>query len=338
MSDLATGRQSAAVEGEFTPDRGLDLLLSGTNLEVHYTRPDAITIAPRHARAKDEPPADPLAKADLSIGELRIRAPDQAGGVAQDYSESVQLDIQSALRKDLKTRSGNYRTVLDLWIDFRAHHSTNRTAPVHGRGGSRCGGHGGASRTDDQSTAACKRFPAGSHCDRCEVTAMNINRAGTQKSATAASGDSGKDDPNAWWSKEVLRLIIAPTVATLLFASGVYWLQLQLHGGTTSREANGIVQVRLLPRPDPVPIPVAPAAQTAMVGQRRRGRSRLRTSVQVRLRICRKAQRLWSFAKPCCATSRATKSIPPAPNACGLAGRSVRFSQLAATVGCSASG
>jgi hypothetical protein len=116
-SDSATGRQSAAVEGEFTPDRALDLLLSGSNLEVHYTRPDAITIAPRHARAKDEPPADPLAKADLSIGELRIRAPDQAGGVAQDYSESVQLDIQSALRKNSKTRSGNYRTVLDLWID-----------------------------------------------------------------------------------------------------------------------------------------------------------------------------------------------------------------------------
>jgi protein TonB len=95
---------------------------------------------------------------------------------------------------------------------------------------------------------------------------MNINRAGTQKSATAASGDPGKDDPTAWSSKEVLRLIIVPAVATLLFASGVYWLQLQLHGGTTSREANGIVQVRLLPRPDPVPIPVAPAAQTAMVG------------------------------------------------------------------------
>jgi periplasmic protein TonB len=95
---------------------------------------------------------------------------------------------------------------------------------------------------------------------------MNGEGAGIQKTAAAASGDPEKDDANAWSSRELLRLIMAPTVATLLFASGVYWLQLQLRSGTTSREANGIVQVRLLPRPDPVPIPVAPAAQTAMVG------------------------------------------------------------------------
>jgi hypothetical protein len=32
-------------------------------------------------------------------------------------ARSVQLDIQSALRRNPKTRSGNYRAVLDLWID-----------------------------------------------------------------------------------------------------------------------------------------------------------------------------------------------------------------------------
>jgi hypothetical protein len=118
-SDSAAGRQSAAVEGEFTRDKALELLLSGTDLEVHYTRPDAITIAPRTVRSKDDPPADPLGKADLSIGELRVRAANRLTDVAplQDYSESVQQDIQSALRKNAKTRFGNYRAVLDLWID-----------------------------------------------------------------------------------------------------------------------------------------------------------------------------------------------------------------------------
>jgi Secretin and TonB N terminus short domain len=110
-SDSAAGRQSVAVEGQFTRNQALELLLSGSNLEVHYTKSDAITIAPRNVGGKDEPPADPLVKADLSIGELRVHAPSQSGG------ESVQLDIQSALRKNPKTRSGNYRAVLDLWID-----------------------------------------------------------------------------------------------------------------------------------------------------------------------------------------------------------------------------
>jgi len=73
------------------------------------------------------------------------------------------------------------------------------------------------------------------------------------------------DDPNAWSSKDLLRLIVAPTVAVLLFVGGVYWIQVQVQTGTTSRAANGVVQVRLLPRPDPIPIPVAPAARTATV-------------------------------------------------------------------------
>jgi hypothetical protein len=111
-SDSAAGRQSVAVEGEFTRNEALKLLLSRTNLEVHYTRSDAITLAPRGVRAKDAPPADPLVKADLSIGELRVRASSQSVGSAplHDYSECVQLDIQTALRKNAKTRSASPRS------------------------------------------------------------------------------------------------------------------------------------------------------------------------------------------------------------------------------------
>jgi hypothetical protein len=117
-SGSAAGLQSVAVEGEYSRDRALELLLSATNLEVRYTKPDAITLAPRNVRGKDEPPADPLVKADLSIGELRVHAPSHSAvAPPQDYNESVQHDIQSALRKNPKTRSGSYRAVVDLWID-----------------------------------------------------------------------------------------------------------------------------------------------------------------------------------------------------------------------------
>jgi periplasmic protein TonB len=80
------------------------------------------------------------------------------------------------------------------------------------------------------------------------------------------SGHSEEDDPNAWSSRDLLLLFVAPTVAALLFVGGVYWIQVHVRTGATSQEANGVVQVRLLPRPDPIPIPVAPVARTAMVG------------------------------------------------------------------------
>ncbi|WP_249158845.1 energy transducer TonB family protein [Bradyrhizobium tropiciagri] len=69
------------------------------------------------------------------------------------------------------------------------------------------------------------------------------------------------DDPSAWTSREVLRLLLVPTIATLLFVGGIYWIRLQPPAGPASREQNSIVQVRLLPSPSPAPIPVAPVTQ-----------------------------------------------------------------------------
>lgn len=118
-SHSAAGLQSHAVTGVFSLDEALTLLLTGTGLRVRHARSDAITLMPPGAGGFDMPPADPLLEADLSIGELRIRgekpAPDPTA--LQAYSESVQIDIAAALRKDPRTRSGSYRTSLDLWID-----------------------------------------------------------------------------------------------------------------------------------------------------------------------------------------------------------------------------
>jgi hypothetical protein len=119
-SRSATGQLSVAVEGTFTPEDALNLLLTGTELSIRYTRPNAITLA-RPFSEQDAPPPSPLvAKADLSLGTLRVRASsdeDDTTGALRDYSDSVQTDIQKALQKNAKTRVGSYRAVLDLWID-----------------------------------------------------------------------------------------------------------------------------------------------------------------------------------------------------------------------------
>ena len=115
----AIGRQSAAVQGRFAPDEALKRLLAGTDLEVRHARPDAITLVAPASAGQDLPPTNPLATADMSIGELRVRAPAKSNDLARfhDYSESLGAEIQRALLKNTITGSGNYRAVLDLWID-----------------------------------------------------------------------------------------------------------------------------------------------------------------------------------------------------------------------------
>lgn len=78
------------------------------------------------------------------------------------------------------------------------------------------------------------------------------------------------EDPSAWTSGEVLRLLLVPAIAALLFVGGIYWIRLLPPAGSASREQSSIVQVRLLPSPSPAPIPVAPASepQTATLASR----------------------------------------------------------------------
>lgn len=117
-SSSASGRKSTPVDGNLTREDALNLLLSGTDLKVQYIRPDAITLALRTVSV-DRPPANPLATADLSLGTLQVRATNEAEdtGALHDYNESLQVDIQKALQKNVGTRGGSYRLIVDLWID-----------------------------------------------------------------------------------------------------------------------------------------------------------------------------------------------------------------------------
>ena len=119
-SNSAVGRTSVAVEGTFAADAALNLLLTDSGLKVRYIRADAITLAlPSAEGVGYAPPATPPVTSDLSLGTLHVRGSSDGDEAArlQDYSQRVQMDIQNALRKNARTREGNYRAVLDLWID-----------------------------------------------------------------------------------------------------------------------------------------------------------------------------------------------------------------------------
>jgi hypothetical protein len=120
-SESAAERQSVAVQGRFTPDEALKRLLAGTDLEVRHASADAITLVMPTRSDPGLPPISPLTDADLSLGELRVRAstrprPNDLERFAE-YSETVRTEIQRALLKNPRSATGNYRVGLDLWID-----------------------------------------------------------------------------------------------------------------------------------------------------------------------------------------------------------------------------
>jgi periplasmic protein TonB len=91
---------------------------------------------------------------------------------------------------------------------------------------------------------------------------MSVEDSGRHQGPALAARAAEQEDLRAW-SKQLLRLLIAPTVATLLFIGGVYWIRLQPRTGAFSENAAAIVQVRLLPLPNPIPVPVVPTTPSA---------------------------------------------------------------------------
>ncbi len=115
----AAGYRSASVEGELMPEVALRKLLADTDLRIRYSRTSAVTLAPASAPNPDEPPARPLAAADLALDTLRVSGTPEPSdrGRLGEYIGVVQADIQSALKKVAKTRRGDYRVAVRLWID-----------------------------------------------------------------------------------------------------------------------------------------------------------------------------------------------------------------------------
>ena len=118
-SASAVGYRSSELRGEFMPEVALRMLLADTDLRIRYSRASAVTLARPSERDPDEPPAHALASADLSLDTLRVTSAPQSSDESRlgAYIGVVQGDIERALRKLAKTRRGDYRVAIKLWVD-----------------------------------------------------------------------------------------------------------------------------------------------------------------------------------------------------------------------------
>jgi hypothetical protein len=117
----AAGLRSGPVEGEFTPEIALRMLLAETDLKIRYSRATAVTLAPASASNPDAPPALPLPAPDITLETLRIGASTETAdrGRLGDYLGTVQADIRKAVQQISRTHQGEYRIAVRLWINVR---------------------------------------------------------------------------------------------------------------------------------------------------------------------------------------------------------------------------
>ncbi|WP_143149268.1 STN domain-containing protein [Hyphomicrobium sp. CS1BSMeth3] len=115
-SHVAAGLESTPVEGALSPEAALRALLAGTDLTVTYTRNDAITLSLPVSDIL--PPTSPLGDTDLELDTLRVTPGERVDGTElREFREIAQADIEAALRKNTRTRAGNYRAQVRLWVD-----------------------------------------------------------------------------------------------------------------------------------------------------------------------------------------------------------------------------
>jgi hypothetical protein len=115
----AVGYRSGRVEGEFTPEVALRMLLADTDLKIRYSHTSAVTLAPASAPDPDAPPVHPLASADMALDTLQVSGAGERTdrSLLGEYIGAVQTDIQRALKKVSRTRRGDYKVAIRLWVD-----------------------------------------------------------------------------------------------------------------------------------------------------------------------------------------------------------------------------
>lgn len=99
--ELTRQRRSMPLHGRFLPRAGLQRLLEGTGLDVHYSSAEAFTVRPMHL----EP--------------VKPRSPGEARAGVGSYALAIQRAVEQALCRSPVTRPGRYRAALQVWIDAR---------------------------------------------------------------------------------------------------------------------------------------------------------------------------------------------------------------------------
>lgn len=98
-SSLTSGRRSAPVKGRLMPEPALRVLLTDTGLVARRIKDDAFSVVVATAKDADAPAA-PIAR-------------------GSQFRAALQASVLKALCRNPKTRPGNYRIVLELWIGAR---------------------------------------------------------------------------------------------------------------------------------------------------------------------------------------------------------------------------
>ncbi len=132
-SGVETGQQSAPLDGEYTREAALKVLLGDSGLVPRYARSDAIALVDPTAPSPDEPPDNVLPNADMALDTLHVtgatKTPDR--DALSDYIGAIQQDIQKALKKAGATRDGSYRVGVDLWVDSSRDHPAHGSVSLH---------------------------------------------------------------------------------------------------------------------------------------------------------------------------------------------------------------
>lgn len=99
---LAVGRRSAAVQGIYTPEVALRMLIEGSGLVAEYTAANAFILQPA-ARPGSGPPATRKAGA-------------ARGAFYRSYYGVVQAGVRDALCRNAVTRAGGYRAAVSFEV------------------------------------------------------------------------------------------------------------------------------------------------------------------------------------------------------------------------------
>ena len=118
-SGAESGLRSASLDGEYSREAALKILLGTSGLVARYARADAIALVDPTAPNPYAPPEGSLPGADMSLDMLHVagatKGPDR--NELSDYIGAIQQDLQKALKTNGATREGSYRVGVDLWVD-----------------------------------------------------------------------------------------------------------------------------------------------------------------------------------------------------------------------------
>jgi hypothetical protein len=112
-SALTQGRQSTAIKGSFRPREALQLLLAKSNLTAVFSDPKTLTL---HAAVPIFYSNDALTVPPLRLTLQTLFIKTEAKPVDTDYTGLIALGLQRALRRNAKTRAGDYMVDARLWI------------------------------------------------------------------------------------------------------------------------------------------------------------------------------------------------------------------------------